>query len=215
MHGQMLLSPRQKEKGFYIFFLLVYKKSKGKLIDMSETIHSFLIDHQTMAIPLSILFNILISLAAFIPSVFLTAINISLFGVTTGTVISIAGEALGAIISFYLYRLGFQKAAHKNIDNHPKVRKLLYVQGKEAFFLVLSFRLIPFIPSGIVTLFAALGTMSILTFSIASTLGKIPALLIEVYSTYQVINGTNEAKWIITIAGLAGLFYLWKTWKKK
>ncbi|MEI4803334.1 TVP38/TMEM64 family protein [Bacillus sp. NPDC077411] len=182
---------------------------------MAETIHSFLIEHQTMAIPLSILFNILISLAAIIPSVFLTAINISLFGITTGTLISIAGEVLGAIISFYLYRLGFQNIAQKNIDKYPKVRKLLYVQGKEAFFLVLSFRLIPFIPSGIVTLFAALGTMSILTFSIASTLGKIPALLIEVYSTYQVINGTSEAKWIITIAGCAGLFYLWKTWKKK
>ncbi|MGG0185857.1 TVP38/TMEM64 family protein [Bacillus rhizoplanae] len=182
---------------------------------MEETIHSFLTAHQTVAIPLSILLNILISLAAFIPSIFLTAINITLFGVTEGTLISIAGEALGAIISFYLYRLGFQKTAQKNIDKYPKVQRLLYVQGKEAFFLVLSFRLFPFIPSGIVTLFAALGTMSILTFSVASTLGKIPALLIEVYSTYHVMNGTNEAKWIIAIAGCIGLFYVWKTWKKK
>lgn len=37
--------------------------------------------------------------------------------------------------------------------------------------------------------------MSLLSFSIASTIGKIPALLIEVYSAYHVMNGTNEAKW--------------------
>ncbi|PHA01466.1 TVP38/TMEM64 family protein [Bacillus pseudomycoides] len=182
---------------------------------MEEIIHSFLTAHHTIAVPLSILLNILISLVAFMPSIFLTAINITLFGVTEGTLISITGEALGAIVSFYLYRLGFQKTAQKNIDKYPKVQRLLYVQGKEAFFLVLSFRLVPFIPSGIVTLFASLGTMSILTFSVASTLGKIPALLIEVYSAYHVMNGTNEAKWIMTIAGCAGLFYLWKTWKKK
>lgn len=56
--------------------------------------------------------------------------------------------------------------------------------------------------------------MSLLSFSIASTIGKIPALLIEVYSAYHVINGTNEAKWIVTIAGAIGLFYLWKKWRK-
>ncbi|MGG2093750.1 VTT domain-containing protein [Bacillus sp. S13(2024)] len=182
---------------------------------MEETIQSFLTAHHTIAIPLSILLNILISLVAFIPSIFLTAINIALFGITEGTLISIAGEALGAIFSFYLYRLGFQKIAQKNIDKYPKVQKLLYVQGKEAFFLVLSFRLLPFIPSGIVTLFASLGTTSLLTFSVASTLGKIPALLIEVYSTYHVMKGTNEAKWIIAIAGCIGLFYVWKTWRTK
>ena len=56
--------------------------------------------------------------------------------------------------------------------------------------------------------------MSLLSFSIASTIGKIPALLIEVYSAYHVMNGTNEAKWIVTIAGAIGLFYLWKNGEK-
>ena len=65
------------------------------------------------------------------------------------------------------------------------------------------------------TLFAALGKMSLLSFSIASTIGKIPALWIEVYSAYHVMNGTNEAKWIVTIAGAIGLFYLWKNGENK
>ncbi|WP_459502515.1 TVP38/TMEM64 family protein [Bacillus sp. C1] len=182
---------------------------------MQEMIRDLLTDHYTIAIPLSILFNIIISLAGFIPSIFLTAINIQLFGLTDGTIISIAGEALGAIVSFYFYRLGFQKFAQNKINNYPKVERLLYVQGKEAFLLVLSFRLVPFIPSSIITLFAALGKMSLFSFSIASTIGKIPALLIEVYSAYHVMNGTNEAKWIIAIAGCIGVLYIWKKWNKK
>ncbi|KFN04010.1 TVP38/TMEM64 family protein [Bacillus clarus] len=182
---------------------------------MQEIIQNLLTEHYAIAIPLSILINIVISLLGVIPSIFLTAINIQLFGLTDGTIISIVGEALGAIISFYIYRLGLQKVTHNKINNYPKVERLLYVKGKEAFLLVLSFRFIPFIPSSVVTLFAALGKMSLLSFSIASTIGKIPALLIEVYSAYQVMNGTNEAKWIITIAGCIGLFYTWKKWRKK
>ena len=57
--------------------------------------------------------------------------------------------------------------------------------------------------------------MSLLSFSIASTIGKIPALLIEVYSAYQVMNGTNEAKWVVTIAGVIGLFICGKMEKKE
>lgn len=181
---------------------------------MQEIIHSFLTDHYSIAIPLSILFNIIISLAGFIPSIFLTAINIQLFGLSDGTIISIAGEALGAIVSFYFYRLGLQKFAQKN-KPLSKNRTSPLRTRKEAFLLVLSFRFVPFIPSSIVTLFAALGKMSLLSFSIASTIGKIPALLIEVYSAYHVMNGTKEAKWIITIAGCLGLFYIWKKWKKQ
>ena len=110
--------------------------------------------------------------------------------------------------------MGLQKFTHDKVNKYPKVERLLYVEGREAFLLVLSFRLIPFIPSSIVTLFA-LGKMSLLSFSIASTIGKIPALLIEVYSAYHVMNGTNEAKWIVTIAGCIGLYYLWKNGEKK
>ncbi|WP_349629771.1 VTT domain-containing protein, partial [Lysinibacillus sp. D4A1_S13] len=83
----------------------------------------------------------------FIPSIFLTAINIHLFFVTNGTIISIAGEALGAIISFYIYRIGLQKFTHSKVNKYPEAERLLYLKGKEAFLLVLSFRLIPFIPS--------------------------------------------------------------------
>ena len=96
---------------------------------MAETIQNFLTDYYSIAIPLSILINIVISLLGVI-LVFLTAINIQLFGVTNGTLISIAGEALGAIISFYIYRIGLQKFTHSKVNKYPKVERLLYVEGR-------------------------------------------------------------------------------------
>ncbi|CDN33994.1 unnamed protein product [Bacillus thuringiensis DB27] len=65
---------------------------------MAETIQNFLTEYYSIAIPLSILINIIISLLGVIPSIFLTAINIQLFGVTNGTIISIAGELLSRFI---------------------------------------------------------------------------------------------------------------------
>jgi uncharacterized membrane protein YdjX (TVP38/TMEM64 family) len=63
---------------------------------------------------------------------------------------------------------------------------LLEAKGLEAFFLVLSLRLLPFVPSGVVTFVATIGKTPLLIFIIASSIGKIPALLLEAYSHLQV-----------------------------
>jgi uncharacterized membrane protein YdjX (TVP38/TMEM64 family) len=62
---------------------------------------------------------------------------------------------------------------------------LLEAKGLEAFFLVLSLRLLPFVPSGVVTFVATIGKTPLLIFIIASSIGKIPALLLEAYSHLQ------------------------------
>jgi len=58
---------------------------------------------------ISIILNISISVLGFIPSVFVTAANNSYFGFWNGLILSILGEALGGMISFYLYRKGINK----------------------------------------------------------------------------------------------------------
>ncbi|MCM3387890.1 TVP38/TMEM64 family protein [Ureibacillus chungkukjangi] len=57
----------------------------------------------------SILINILISITGVLPSAFITFANLSYFGLYGGFIVSIIGEALGAIISFVLYRKGLKK----------------------------------------------------------------------------------------------------------
>ena len=77
---------------------------------------------------------------------------------------------------------------------------------KKAFWLILSLRLIPFVPSGIVTFAAAIGQVSATTFLIASSLGKLPALLLEGYAVYQVTEFGWQGKLILTVVAFAILF---------
>lgn len=170
---------------------------------MEEQLLLFFTENAQIAIFFSLLINIFISVLGIIPSFFLTAANISFFGFWSGTAVSFLGEALGAIVSFYIYRKGF-KTVSKTIstEKFPKVKKLLDVEGKEAFYLILAFRLFPFVPSGIVNIFAALGRVSLLTFLISSSIGKIPALMIEAYSVLQITQFNTEGKIILSIISI-------------
>lgn len=169
---------------------------------MREQVIELLQNYQQYAVFISIVINILISILGFIPSIFITAANLIVFDFWKGTFVSFIGEGLGAVISFIIYRKGLRKLSKADSFQLSWVRKLLEVEGKEAFIVVFSLRLLPLIPSGVVTFFGAMGKMSLLIFALSSTLGKLPALLIEAYSAENVIQWTWEGKVILTV--LAG-----------
>ncbi|MGO4886546.1 TVP38/TMEM64 family protein [Anaerobacillus sp. MEB173] len=181
---------------------------------MDELLLNFFEDYKRYAIFISIFINIVVAIFGIIPSFFITAANLIFFGFWYGTLLSFVGEALGAIIAFYLYRKGFKRFTVPIVEKYPITQKLLCVQGRNAFYLILSLRLLPFIPSGIVTLLSAMGKVSLLVFAIASTIGKIPALLIEAYSVYQVTQWTWTGKLILILFGLYLLYLFLKKVKQ-
>ncbi|UOY92443.1 VTT domain-containing protein [Ectobacillus sp. JY-23] len=180
---------------------------------MQQYITELFTTYEQIAFLLSILINILISVLGVVPSVFLTAANLTVFGLWEGLLLSFIGEAVGAVVAFYLYRKGFRSMTERKLS-HPKVQKLLRAQDREAFSLILALRLLPFVPSGLVTFVAAIGRVSLLVFAVASSLGKVPALLIEGYSVYQVINWTWEGKVIVTALAVVLLFITWRRLRK-
>ncbi|MEH7125780.1 VTT domain-containing protein [Bacillus sp. JJ1503] len=151
-----------------------------------------------LAVLVSLIINMIVAISGILPSVFITAGNIAFFGFEMGLLVSVAGEAAGAIVSFVLYRKGLIKLSPNIKKSKSKLLlKLKNTAGAEAIFLVLALRIFPFIPSGAVTLAAAFSKMGLLSFCVASTLGKIPSLLIEAYSVDQVLSLKSE--WQITI----------------
>ncbi len=170
-------------------------------------------EYQQLAIIISIGISILIAVLGVVPSVFITAANILFFGFWNGTLISFIGEAAGAGIAFLLYRKGFKRSVIKGIHKYPKVQRLLNAEGKEAFYLVFALRLIPFVPSGLITFAGAVGKISFGTFISASSLGKLPALLIEAYSVYKVTQFGWQGKLILLIIAVSMLYWLLR--KKK
>ena len=167
-------------------------------------------EYQDLAILISICISIIIAVLGVVPSVFITAANILFFGFWNGTLISFLGEALGAAISFYLYRKGFKKSVETRLDKYPKVKRLINAEGKEAFWLIFSLRLIPFVPSGLITFAAAVGKISAPVFITASSLGKLPALLIEAYAVYEVAAFGWQGKLILVVVAAALLYWIIK-----
>ncbi|MCT8139313.1 TVP38/TMEM64 family protein [Anaerobacillus sp. CMMVII] len=169
---------------------------------MEENLVRFFEEYSNYALLISILANIIVAVFGVIPSFFVTGANILFFGFWLGTLISFLGEAVGAIVAFVLYRKGFRKLSTLTVEKYPKAKMLLWKQGREAFYLILSLRLLPFVPSGLVTFISSIGKVSFIIFAIASTLGKVPALLIEAYSVYQVTQWTWQGKVILVVIGL-------------
>lgn len=165
-------------------------------------------DHPDLALLISLAVSILIAIAGILPSVFVTAANIIFFGFVNGTFISFLGESIGALVAFLLYRKGFKKASQHGLQQHPRLQRLVAAEGKEAFSLIFLLRLIPFVPSGLITFAAAIGKPSLLVFVIASSLGKIPALLMEAYSVYEVKEFGWQGKLILVIVPVILLYLL-------
>lgn len=164
---------------------------------------------------ISILLNVAIAITGILPSAFITFGTVSILGFKLGIIILIIGEATGAVVSFILYRKGLDK-----LLTYPKINKinnrflerLKQTSGIEAFFLVILLRILPFVPSGIVTITAAISKIAVIPFFIASTLGKIPALYIEAYSVVHILSFQTEVQvgLILFVLILFLIYYIWK-----
>ncbi len=168
-----------------------------------------LTSYRAIAIPLSLLIEVLIAIIGVLPSFFITAANVAVFGIWWGTALSIAGESLGAVVAFMLYRRGLNKLTGLNgrfsASLESKMKLLSGAPEGRAFLLVLAFRLLPYFPSGAVTLGAAGSRIRNWTFTLASTLGKIPALVVEVATVTLVMQLPLKAILALT----ASIVILW------
>lgn len=166
---------------------------------------------------ISITLNIFIAIFGFLPSAFLTGVTIHFLGFEKGILVSIIGESLGALISFLLYRKGLNKL-HLHIKKKSNLlKKLQNASQFEAILLIILLRIMPFIPSGIVTLTAAWSKIKLIPFTVASTIGKIPSLLIEAYSINKVLSISSPIleENIIYITIIVLIIYIFIKKKKK
>ncbi len=175
---------------------------------MQEQLLLFFKTHPQGAILVSLGISIVVAVLGFVPSVFITGANILFFGFWPGTALSFVGEAAGAAVAFWLYRKGFRKKAGNSLNSFPKAKELIEAKGKTAFLLIVSLRLLPFIPSGLVTFAASVGSVSLPLFLVASSIGKIPALLIEAYAVYSVTQGGWQATLVFSVLAIVLIYFV-------
>lgn len=140
------------------------------------------------AIIISLVISIAIAIIGILPSIFVTGANVIIFGIYYGLVISWLGEVLGAGIAFYLYRKGFKQKTEQFGNKYVLLKKITQAQGTKVIVLIFEARLLPYVPSGLVTLAGALSNISLLPFMLATALGKLPSIILEVLISYQLFS---------------------------
>lgn len=182
---------------------------------MQEQLLEYFREYEGQAVLISVLINTIVAVLGILPSFFITGANIAFFGLWQGMFVSMSGEIVGATAAFYLYRKGFQKSSVIVLEKYPRLRRLIYSEGWEAFYLIIVLRILPFIPSGFVTFAGAVGKVSFAIFVTASTLGKVPALFIETLTVYQVMKINWLWEIIIELIFLVLIYNLWKRWRDR
>ncbi|MEG0297046.1 MAG: VTT domain-containing protein [Clostridium sp.] len=170
-------------------------------------------EYHNIAIFISLIISIIIALSGVIPSVFVTGANILFFGPLYGFLISLLGETIGAYITFIVYRKGFKKTVENFVDKYSFVKKIVDSSGKKAYFLIFQGRLLPFVPSGFITLAGAVSSMKVIPFTLATLFGKVPSIALEALVSYDVIN--IQENWIRLVITLLAVIMIWITIKKR
>ena len=177
---------------------------------MQDSLLHFFERYPQVAVLTSILLSILIAIAGVVPSVFITAANILFFGFWNGTLVSFAGEAAGAAVAFFIYRAGFKKTAGNKLLHYPRLKRIVEAPYPKVIYLIFSFRLLPFVPSGLITFAAAVGKVSFPGFLLASSLGKLPALLMEAYAVYEITAFGWQGKVLLVLIATSLLVWVFR-----
>lgn len=149
--------------------------------------------------------EIAIAILGLVPSFFITVVNVAILGPFYGFVVSLFGEVVGAQIAFYLYRYGLKKPIQVKMS--AKLYERLFAQRNAiSLSIILQGRLLPFVPSGVVTFYGAVSTIAASSFFIASSIGKIPAVLLEALVAYGVLQSSHSIAVLLSLA-LVFLFF--------
>lgn len=170
-------------------------------------------EYNNIAFIISIVVSIIIALIGILPSVFVTCANIIFFGPVKGFFISLAGETIGGYITFLVYRIGIKKVASDFISKYKILDKLQKSRGIKSGLIIFEGRLLPFIPSGFVTLAASMSGVEGWMFILATLLGKIPSIFLEVMISYDFIN--IEENYLRLFLSLVAIILIYITLRKR
>ncbi|GGD56668.1 TVP38/TMEM64 family protein [Paenibacillus nasutitermitis] len=128
-----------------------------------------------------------------------------LYGPLFGAVFSWAAASIASILVYWAVRFYFQKQGRSLLGKYKRLEKWSVMLEKNPFLTILLARLIPIFPQAIVNIYPAFLSIRFLTFATASTLGKIPAILVFSYLGKSMFTDLNTT---LLVVGLYGIFLL-------
>jgi uncharacterized membrane protein YdjX (TVP38/TMEM64 family) len=165
-----------------ISFTIVFKDIYSQHpLGLRKTFHTtremadYLLSFGPWTVTVSILVMILQTLFTPLPLFLVAGANGYIFGVAWGIVITMAGALIGSTVAFYLARFTARDFCSKLMGKYMEKMDQLSHAGLKVVFLA---RLVPLIPSSIISYAAGLSKMGFGHFFIASVFGKLPEIVI-------------------------------------
>ncbi|MDT8860572.1 TVP38/TMEM64 family protein [Alkalihalobacillus sp. MEB130] len=127
------------------------------------------------------------------------------YGPLGGSLITWIGSSLASILMFAFVRYGYQDWGRKWLYRYDRLSKVTVLFERNAFMTIFLTRLIPIIPSIVVNIYSALSRVSFLRYSIASSLGKVPSMILFATVGSTIVTNPGE---LVFIALFYGSFLL-------
>ena len=185
--------------------------TSGSMEEVAEYIQSF----GPMAMVVSMVLDIFVNAVGFLPSIFISTANGSVFGMWPGIIISWLAETIGVVISFYIMRYFLRDTADKLIAKSTVLMKVDDFSGKNGFVVMLFARSLPYFPSGVITALGAISKIKPRDYILANLIGKFPSTALEVAIGTDIVNFQENMGRLGIIVVVAGVVYfiLWKVYK--
>lgn len=183
----------------------------GDVQGTAEFIRSF----GMWAVVISLVVDVAINAAGFLPSVVISTVNGVLFGIIPGILLSWLAECIGVTISFLLMRSLLREEAQKLVSKSSTLKKVDELSGRNGFWVMLVARMVPYFPSGIITALGAVSSISLKDYILANLIGKFPSTALEVVVGYEIVNYNDNSGLLPVIAIVLILAYGANVWVKK
>ncbi|WP_293988200.1 TVP38/TMEM64 family protein [Megasphaera sp.] len=143
-----------------------------------------------------------------LPAIPFLTVNGAIFGLLPGLILSWIGEVLGTELNFIILRTVLRREALRVISRHHLRTQMNKYSNVRTLTIA---RAIPYIPNIPFTALAAVSPISLKDHTIATAVGKIPHVVIEVWLGHDLIYFSQHSERLVFwVAAAAVICYLWK-----
>jgi uncharacterized membrane protein YdjX (TVP38/TMEM64 family) len=194
------------------FYKLIEVLRSGDVDQIAAYLRSF----GGWAVLVSILISTIMTFGLIIPFVIISAANGAVFGVGWGSVVSWSGEVIGAMIAFGIYRTLLRPTVTQRFRHSPHWQYVERLSGQHGFRTVLIARILPIIPSGVLTAVAAVSRITAWDFWWATVFGKIPSVYVKTLVGHDLLYfSENKSRLVWGLLFIVALYAGAWWWKKK